>query len=438
VSDLPPPQPLTHARVLRIAVPIVLSSATVPLVGVVDTAVVGQIGLAAPIGAVGIGATILATLLWIFGFLRMGTTGLVGQAAGAEDQGEVSAILTRALMVAVAAGVLLVVLQPLLFAAAFALTPASQEVEALARVYVSIRIWSAPFAIAGFALTGWLVAMERTGGVLALQLIMNGVNIVLDLWFVLGLGFGIAGVAWATVIAEVTGALAGLWLCRTAFAGAAWRAWDRVFDRAKMIRMALISNDILLRSAALIAIFTSFTFLGAQFGDATLAANQVLMQFLTLSAFTLDGFAYTSETLVARAVGRRDVGRLRRAAWLCTQWGLGSSVVIAVAFWFFGAALVDLMTTSPEVRDEARRYLLWAAASPVFAVMAFMLDGIFLGATRGPDLRNMMLVSLLIYVAAVLALMPFGNHGLWAALMISLLARAGTLALRYPALERAV
>ena len=221
---------ITHRRVLNVALPIVLSNATIPILGAVDTAVVGQMGAAAPIGAVGIGAVILMSVYWIFGFLRMGTTGLVAQARGAGDVAETGALLMRALMIAGAAGAVFIAGQVLLFAGAFALAPASAEVESLARDYLAIRIWGAPAAIAIYALTGWLIAMERTRGVLVLQVAMNGINVVLDLWFVLGLGWGVEGVAIATLIAEWSGLLLGLWLCRAAFAGDQWRDWPRVFD----------------------------------------------------------------------------------------------------------------------------------------------------------------------------------------------------------------
>ncbi len=439
MTDLQPPQPLTHRRVLAIALPIVLSSATGPLLGAVDIGVVGQAGLAEPTAAVGLGATILLTVYWVFGFLRMGTTGLVGQAEGAGDMAEVSAFLTRALMIAFGAGAVLILFQSPLFALAIGWAPAGAEVEDLAQTYLAIRIWSAPAAIAIYALTGWLVAKERTQSVLVLQLLMNGINIVLDLLFVLGFGWGVAGVAVATVIAELVALGFGLWLCRDAFAHPAWRAMEFVLDRAKLIRMALVNLDILIRSAALMAIFTSFTFLSAGFGDVTLAGNQVLIQFLSVSAFALDGFAYAAETLVARAVGRKDTARLQRAAYLCTFWGAIAAVVMSVFFWITGPMLIDIMTKAPEVQADARIYLLWVALSPVLAVWAFMLDGIFLGATRGADLRNMMILSLVIYVGAVALLMPlYGNHGLWVALLISLVARSLTLLARYPALLRGV
>ena len=433
------PVPITHRRVLKIALPIVLSNATVPILGAVDTGVVGQLGEAAPIGAVAIGAVILSTVYWIFGFLRMGTTGLVGQADGAGDNAEVSALLSRALMIAGAAGLALILLKPLLFSAAFNLSPASDEVETLAAAYLGIRIWSAPAAISIYALTGWLVAMERTSAVFWVQLVMNGINIVLDLWFVLGLGWGVQGVAVATVISEVTGAALGLWFCRAAFAQPDWRDWPRVFDRARLIRMALVNTDILIRSALILGIFTSFAFLGAGFGDVTLAANQVLMQFLSITAHAMDGFAFAAEALVARAVGRGDLARLRRSALLTSTWGMGSSVALALAFAMGGPWIIDLMAKDPEVQTAARVFLPWMVAAPVLGLASWMLDGIFVGATRSADMRNMMALSFALYVLAVLALMPvFGNHGLWAALLVSFVARGVTLGLRYPSLERGV
>jgi MATE family multidrug resistance protein len=432
------PQPLTHRRVLKIALPIVLSNATVPILGAVDVGVVGQLGEAAPIGAVAMGAIILTTVYWIFGFLRMGTVGLVGQAAGAGDTAEVSTILTRALIIGGVAGVALIVLQPLIFMAAFALSPASDEVEALARTYLAIRIWTAPAAIAIYALTGWLVAMERTTGVFWVQLVMNGANILLDLWFVLGLGWGVEGVAIATVIAELLGAALALYLCRDAFKHPEWRNWVRVFDRAKLIRMALLNTDILIRSALLMTIFSSFVFLGAGFGDVTLAANEVLVQFMYITAYAMDGFAFSAETLIARAMGRSDRARVRRSAILTSGWGLVICVTTALGFAIFGPWIIDVMTKSPEVQAEARLYLPWMVAAPLVGWAAWMLDGIFIGATQGRDMRNMMIVSFVIYWAAVWALLPmFGNHGLWMALLISFIARGITLGLRYPALEAA-
>lgn len=430
-----PPEPIGHARVLRIALPIVLANATVPILGAVDTGVVGQLGAAAPIGAVGIGAIVLSALYWVFGFLRMGTTGLTAQARGAGEGDEMRALLMRALLMGGAAGLGLILLQAPLIWAAFAIAPASDEVETLARAYIGIRIFSAPAAIALYGITGWMIALERTRAVLVLQLWMNGLNIGLDLWFVLGLGWGVEGVALATFLAEWTGLAAGLFICRDGLARGAWRAWGRVFDLPRLRRMLAVNGDILIRSVLLQAGVMSFLFLGAGLGDVTLAANQVLLQFLHITAYALDGFAFAAEALVGQALGARARDALRRAALLTSGWGLLIVLALAVVFALAGGRIIDLMTTAPEVRMEARAYLGWMVAAPLIGVASWMLDGIFIGATRTADMRNAMVVSTLIYALAVWLLLPFGNHGLWAALMIFFVARAATLALRYPALE---
>ena len=427
---------VTHARVLKIALPIVLANVSVPVLGAVDTGVVGQLGAAAPIGAVGIGAVILTAIYWIFGFLRMGTTGLTSQAHGAGREGEVAALLTRALMVAGAGGLLLIALQAPIFAGSFRIAPASAEVEDLARSYMRIRIWSAPAIIALFGVTGWLIALERTRAVLLIQLWMNGLNIVLDLWFVLGLGWGVEGVAWATFLAEWSGLGAGLWLCRAALLRPAARDWPRVFNPDSLRTMGRVNGHILQRSLMLEGIVVSFLFLGARFGDVTLAANQVLLQFLHITAYALDGFAFAAEALVGQAMGARNRARLRRSAVVASHWGLLVTAVMAAVFWLAGGAIIDLMATAGPVRAEARAYLVYMVLAPVIGLVPWMLDGIFIGATRTRDMRDMMLISLGVYIAAVLALVPgLGNHGLWLALLISYVVRGGTLWARYGALE---
>lgn len=429
---------LTHKRVLNIAIPVVLSNATVPILGAVDTGVVGQLGLAAPIGAVGIGAVILSAFYWVFGFLRMGTVGLTAQAEGQGDSDEVAALLTRALMIGFGAGVAIIALQAALFWAAFRVSPASAEVEELARQYMAVRVWSAPAAIALYGVTGWLIAQERTRSVLVLQLWMNGLNIGLDIWFVIGLGWGVQGVAIATVLAEWSGFALGLWFCRAAFSGVAWRAWNHVFDATRWKRMMGVNSDILIRSLLLEAIFVSFMFMGAGQGDVTLAANQVLLQFLMIASYALDGFAFSAEALVGKATGARSPLRVRRAALLASGWGMAMAVLMAIGFAVFGGWIVDAITTAPDVREQARIYLPYLVGLPVIGCAAFMLDGIFVGATRSGDMRNMMALSFGVYVICVILLVPvLGNHGLWLAMLVSFVARAITLGARYPALERA-
>ena len=425
---------ITHARVARIAVPVVLSNATVPLLGAVDTAVIGQLGQAAPLGAVGMGAVILATLYWAFGFLRMSTSGLAAQAEGAGDLPERSAVLLRALLVAGMAGLGLILLQGLLFWAAFAAAPASAEVEGLARTYLAIRIWGAPATIALYALTGWLIGVERTKGVLILQLWQNGLNIVLALWVVLHMSWGIEGVAAATLIAEMTGLLLALWLARDALAPAVLRAgMARLSDRAALSRMFTASRDIMGRTILLQLSFTSFVFLGARFGDVTLAANQILMQFLEITAYALDGFAIAAETLVGQAIGARAMTDVRRAGRIAMQWGFGGAAILALIYAAVGGAIIDLMTTAPEVRLDARHFLPWLALAPLIGVASWIFDGIFIGALQTRAMLRTMALSVAVYAAALAVLIPLlGNHGLWAALMVLNATRGLTMWRAYP------
>jgi MATE family multidrug resistance protein len=429
---------ITHRRVLALALPILAANVTVPILGAVDTAVVGQMAEAAPIGAVGIGAIILSAVYWVFGFLRMGTTGLVSQARGARNKDETINLLARALLMGCLAGVGLLLLQPLIFWGAFQLAPTSAEVEALATSYMRIRIWSAPAAIMLYGLTGWLIAMERTRAVLALQLLMNGLNIGFDLWFVLGFGWGVNGVAVATLLAEWGGLIFGLWIVREQHRQTVWRRKENLLNRQALRTMGIVNFDILIRSLLLQAIFVSFLFISADFGDVTLAANQVLVQFLSICAYALDGFAYAAQSLVGQAFGARDRLGVRRAAQMTSVWAVIATLLLVAGFAFEGSSLIDYMTNAQDVRAEARVYLPYLVASPILALAAYMMDGIFIGATRSRDMRQMMQVSFAIYAVAAWGLtQTLGNHGLWLALIVSLVARGLTLAVRYPALERA-
>jgi MATE family multidrug resistance protein len=428
---------ITHRRVLSIALPIVISNATVPILGAVDTGVIGQLGGAAPIGAVGIGAIILGALYWIFGFLRMGTVGLTSQALGGGDAQEVRALFFRSAGIGLLAGLGFITFQIPIFAAAFWIAPASAEVESLARTYMSIRVWSAPAAIAIYGLSGWLIAQERTRAVLMIQLFMNVTNIILDFWFVLGLGLGVEGVAVATLIAEWAGLALGLYLCRQVFRGLALSLWQQIVNRRRVIYMMQVNGDILIRSVLLQAGFVSFLFFGAELGDVTLAANQVLLQFVYLASYAMDGFVFAAESLVGQAMGARAVAQLRRGASVTAVWAFGSAFVLAAGFWIVGPFVIDVMAKDPAVQQAARAYLPHMVAAPLLGALAWMLDGVFIGATRTKDMRNMMILSFLGYCGLVLLLLPnFGNHGLWMAMNGFFILRGVSLALRYPALER--
>ena len=428
---------LSHKRVLGVAIPIVLANATIPILGAVDTAVVGQLGLAVPIGAVGIGAIIITAIYWLFGFLRMGTTGLTAQAIGSGDKPETSALLVRGVIIGFTAGLILIIAQVPIFLGALQLSPASMEVESLAQKYLQIRVYSAPAAIALFGITGWLIAKEKTRAVLLLQLVLNGINIALDLVFVLKLGWGVEGVAIATLIAEWSGLIFGLWLAREGFNNGYWKNWIQIFDRVRLIQMAKVNSDIMIRSILLEIGFVSFLFLGSSFDDATLAANQVLIQFLNITAYALDGFAFAAEALVGQALGAKNRPLFRRAVIMTSQWGLGSVILMALAFFVFGNSIINVMTTAEDVRVVSYEYLPWMVAAPLAGVAAWMLDGIFIGATRTADMRNMMFISFCIYLIALALLLPsYGNHGLWASLIIFSIARGVTLGFKYPALEK--
>lgn len=431
--------PVTHRRVLGIALPIAVSNAAVPLLGAVDTAVVGRLG-AVEVGAVGLGAIVLAFIFGLFNFLRMSTTGLVAQATGAGDHAEAGAHLLRALVLGLGIGAALILGQVLIFRLAMGLSPASEAVEATARLYLGIRIWGVPATVAIYAITGWLIGVARTRAVLVLQLGMNLFNAGLSILFVLGFGWGVAGCATATLIAEYFGLGVGLWLARHALARA-WRearSAARLFARDRVARLVRVNGDIMLRSLLLQLSFASFIFLSAAEGDLQLAANQVLMQLIELTAFALDGFAFAAEALVGQAVGARRPDTVRRATLLSTQWGVAGALAMSVVFLLFGGALIDLLTTLPELREAARAYLPWVIAFPLVGILAWMLDGVFIGATLTGEMRKAMLVAAAGYAVCVAVSMPLiGNGGLWLSLLVLNALRGVMMARWYPQAEAA-
>ena len=310
-----------HREIRRLAGPIILSNLSTPLLGAVDTAVMGHLPDAAYLGAVAVGSVIFSFLYWGFGFLRMGTTGFTAQAHGADDRDELRACLGRPLIIAGVLGVLLIALQWPIGRVAFALMDASVQVEAFAGTYFAIRIWSAPFALTNYAVLGWLLGTQRARHALVLQVALNGINIVLDLLFVVGLGYTIAGVAAASLLAEMAAAALGLGLCAHLLRGMGGR-WSRarLLARDALVRLFRVNRDIFIRTLTLIFAFAYFTARGAQFGETTLAANAVLMQFQNILSFGLDGFAHAAETLVGSAVGARDRRAFAAAVRTSTIW----------------------------------------------------------------------------------------------------------------------
>lgn len=427
--------PLTHRRVLSLVTPIVLMGLTTPLLGFVDTAVIGQLGEAALIGAVAVGALIFTFIFWAFGFLRMGTTGLTAQALGAGDAAEIRAALGRALLIAGIAGLGLLLLQIPIRALSFALVQGSGTVENEAATYFGIRMWSAPFTLANYAVLGWLVGMQKTRLAMVLQIFLNGTNAGLDTLFVLQFDWGVAGIAAGTVIAEIATAFVGLGIALFVlrqYAGTwDWQtivAWEKISDTLS------VNRDIMIRTLVLLLAFSFFTMEGARAGDLTLAANAILMQFVSFSAFFLDGFAFGAEALVGAAIGAHHRARFLEAVRLTSLWAFALSVVLAASFALLGGFWVDFLTTAPEVRETARLYLPWAAALPLLSVACFQLDGIFIGATRAREMRNAAFVSTTAFFLFWWLLLPFGNHGLWATMALFNVTRALALGRYYPRL----
>ncbi len=434
-QDAPPPAvrpfAVTHISVFRLAVPMTLAYLSTPLVGVVDVAVVGQLGNAALIGGIAIGALLFDVLFAIVNFLRSATTGLTAQAVGAEDAVEEQSVLLRSGLLALAAGFLMLVLQVPIGKVGVLALGVHGDVAAAALLYVSVRIWSAPFGLINYAVLGWVIGRGESGSGLLLQTLLNGVNIALSILFVLGFGWGVAGAALGTVAGEVVTTFAGIALAWWKLRAAPRPKRAEIFDLKRLKRMMAVNSDVMVRSMALLFAFAFFTRQGALFGDIVLAANAILMHFFLIGGYFLDGFATAAEQLAGRAVGARFRPAFERVVELTTLWGFLTALLLAALFAFTGPLVIDLMTTAPAVRATARLYLFWAALTPLVATIAFQMDGIFIGATWSREMRNMMLLSVAVYLVAWAVLTPiFGNHGLWASLLVFLSARSITFHMR--------
>jgi MATE family multidrug resistance protein len=424
----------------RLAWPLILSNLSVPMLGMVDTAVVGHLPSPQHLGAVSLGATLISVLYFVFGFLRMGTTALTAQAFGAAEPLELRTTLARGLVVAAGLGLLVLAAGPIVTTLSARLFAPAPEILAGFRHYVAIRLFGAPAALATFVLFGWLLGLQDSRRPLLLMLVANGVNAALDVLFVFGLGMAAAGVALATVIAEYAGLALGLVLIRREWRRrGGWPGWGPILIADRFRRLLVVNRDLFLRSLMLESAFLAFTALGSRQGALILAANAVLMNFFTLAAYGLDGFAHAAEAMVGRAIGARD----RPGFLAAVRAGFANAAVLATAmtllFWLLGPWLVRLMTDLPEVRAAALAFLPWVALLPAVSVWAFLFDGVFFGATRTAELRNGMAAALALFaLLAWLLLPPFGNHGLWLAFLIFLAGRAVLLGVIWWRAERGV
>ena len=437
-EPMPMPAPATSRRILALALPATLANVTTPLLGFVGAAVIGRLGYAASLGAIALGAVAFDAIFWSFGGLRMATAGLTAQAVGSGDQAEVDRVLARALAAGTLAGLVLVILQWPIALAVYAVTGASPQVVAGLSTYFHIRIFAAPFTLANYAILGSTTGRGRTDLGLAIQVAINLTNIVLTLFFVLGLQVGIVGAAWSALIADAAGTVLGLaisrWLGSRVFAV----PLAAVLDAAPLVRTLKVNADIMIRTLALVAGITLFSALGARQGDVTLAANAVLWNLFLIGGFFLDGFATAAEALCGQAVGARDENDFAAAARLSLFWCLGFGVGVALLFLAIGGPFIDSVSTNEAVRAAARADLLPAALAPFVAALPFAYDGIYIGATWTRAMRNLMLGALTAYALTLIALQFFapGNRSLWLAFLSFLAARGIGQALAFPGLKR--
>jgi MATE family multidrug resistance protein len=425
---------VTTAQVFAIAGPAMVANLTTPLIGIVSTSAIGRLGDAAMLGGVAMASVLFDCMFWLFGFLRMSTVAFTAQSLGSGETSELRAILLRGLIVAALVGAALIALQIPLATILLNAMGGSEGVTGAAKTYFIIRIWSSPLALGNYVVLGWLIGQARAKLALGMQISINLINVAATVVLVLVFDFGIAGAAIAALIAEAAGLLLGLLIARHLSKGQFAASRALLFDRSKLMRMLAVNRDIMIRTASLIAAFLFFTAQGARAGDTTLAANAVLNNFLLFGAFFLDGLANAAEQLCGRAYGARDKSAFAGAVKLVVMWGFGFALAVATCFLLFGPAFIDIMTASVEVRRIARDYLPFVIFAPLLGVFAFAFDGVYIGATWARDMRNLMLLSLLIFLGAWFALRSFGNAGLWGAFLVHYAARGGLQALRYPAL----
>lgn len=414
----------------RLALPMIFSNITVPLLGLVDTAVIGHLDSPVYLGGVAIGATATSFLFMLLLFLRMSTTGLTAQAFGAKDPIRLSRALVQPLILALGAGLLIVLLRTPLIDLALHVVGGSEAVLEQARRFLEIRWLSAPASLANLVLLGWLLGVQYARAPVILLVVGNLLNIVLDLWLVMGLHMNVQGAALATVVAEYGTFFIGLWMVKRVLAmrGISF-AMLKTAWHGNIRKLLALNRDIMLRSLLLQLCFGALTVFGARLGPEIVAVNAVLMTLLTFTAYALDGFAYAVEAHSGQAYGAREAGQLQevwRAA--CRQSGL-VALVFALIYALFGGQIVALLTSLPELRELANHYIIWQVVLPVVGVWCYLLDGMFIGATRGAEMRNSMAVAAAGFALTLFTLPWLGNHGLWLALAVFLALRGLSLAL---------
>ena len=414
-----------NKEILRLAIPSIITNITVPLLGMVDVAIVGHIGDASFIAAIALATMVFNLIYWNFGFLRMGTSGLTAQAYGANDKAEYLHVLVRGLTIALTAALMLILLQRPIGYLCQKWIHSSEETLALTLTYFYIRIWAAPANLALYALKGWFIGMQNAKTPMWIAIILNIVNIICSLVFVFVFHAGIAGVAWGTVIAQYSGLILAVTLWFVQYGELRHDIHIREsLHWHEMVRFFKINGDIFLRTLCLIAVFTFIPYISAEMGDEVLAANTLLMQLFTLLSYIMDGFAYAGESLVGRFYGAQDEQALRICIRKLLLWGVGLATAFTILYATCGRALLGVLTSDKAVVDKAMEYIIWTVLVPFTGFAAFIYDGIYIGATASKAMRNVIFVATGVFFIAYYYLhKSLGNDGLWIAFLLFLTLR---------------
>ena len=413
---------IINKRILQIAVPSIISNITVPLLGLIDVTIVGHLGAAAYIGAIAVGGMLFNIIYWIFGFLRMGTSGMTSQAYGKHDLDEVARLLLRSVGVGLLIAIILVTLQYPIRKLAFTFIQTTEEVERLATLYFRICIWGAPAMLGLYGFAGWFIGMQNSRFPMYIAITQNIVNIAASLCFVYLFHMKVAGVAWGTLTAQYAGFLMALLLWRRYYGGLKKHvAWHEVLKKEAMLRFFQVNRDIFLRTLCLVIVTLFFTSAGAAQGEIVLAVNTLLMQLFTLFSYIMDGFAYSGEALVGKYVGANNRSALYRTVRLLFIWGVGLSTGFTLLYFFGGKSFLGLLTNETSVIREAENYFYWVLAIPLTGFAAFQWDGIFIGATATRQMFYSMLVASGSFFLVYYSLHEWmGNHALWLAFVVYL------------------
>ncbi len=425
-------------QIWRLAGPLILSNISIAMLGIVDTAVVGHLSQPYYLGAVAVAAVVFDFLYWGMGFLRMGTTGLVAQVFGKGDSDKIRTTLAHALIIALAIAVLILGLQGPIARVAFFLIGGSENVVSHARIYFDWAIWGAPAVLGSMVLFGWLLGMQNARATLYYAIMVNVINIVLDMVLVTGFGMAVKGVALASVIAQYSGVIMAIFLVHKELKKypGQWRL-ELIGDMSRLRTMLALNRNIFIRTLCLIFVFAFFARQGAMQGDVILAANAVLLNFQAMMALGLDGFANASEALVGKAIGAADRAAFKQAVYSALLWSLIIAALFSLFYWLSGRQVISLMTSISTVKAMAYVYLPWLIISPIICVWCFLLDGIFIGAVRGREMRNSMLLSTFaVFLPAWYMFQYLGNHGLWLSFLTFFVARAISLGWYYLRIEQ--